>query len=271
MFGMKPFRFLPRSVQVLLIINALAFIVTLGGGELRGRVLFYGALIPQFFVEAWRFVSYMFIHGGFWHFLFNMMVLWMFGAEIAENMGDRRFLGLYFFSGIFAGLFSIPFYLFGALSPYSLIVGASGALMGIFVAYYKFFPNRMLLFLFFIPMRMKTAIWVLVIFDILLSHTNDSVAHFTHLGGILAGFIFMELFYGRGKLRELCDSIRNRRVRQKRDVGEGIEGEVSFLDPEKQLDMILKKVEDEGLQSLSEAEREYLLKEGERLRARRRR
>lgn len=271
MFGMKPFRFLPRSVRVLLIINAVVFLVTLVNANLRGQLLFYGALIPQFFVEAWRFVSYMFIHANFWHFLFNMLVLWMFGAEIAENMGDRRFLGLYFFSGIFAGLFSIPFYLFGALSPYSLIVGASGALMGIFVAYYKFFPNRMLLFLFFIPMRMKTAIWVLVAFDVLLSHTNDSVAHFTHLGGVLAGFIFMELFYGRGKLREWCDGFRNRRVRQKRDLGEGLEGEVSFLDPEKQLDKILKKVEDEGLQSLSEAERAYLLREGERLRARRRR
>lgn len=271
MFGMRPFSLLPRSVQVLLIINTVVFLLTLGGGELRGRVLLYGALIPEFFVQAWRFVTYMFIHGGFWHFIFNMMVLWMFGSEIAENMGDRRFLGLYFFSGIFAGLFSIPFYLFGALSPFSLIVGASGALMGIFVAYYKFFPNRMLLLFFFIPMRMKTAIWVLVIFDILLSHTNDSVAHFTHLGGILAGFIFMELFYGRGRLREWCDGLRNRRARRQRGDGEAIEGEVSFLDPEKQLDMILKKVEEEGLQALSEAERNYLLKAGERLRARRRR
>lgn len=267
MFGMKPFRYLCKPIRVLLIVNLVVFLAgMLFGPTIENKILAYGGLIPLGFTEVWRFITYAFIHGGFWHFLFNMMMLWMFGDEVAENIGERKFLILYLGSAIFAGLFSIPFYLFGALNPYALIVGASGALMGVFVAYYKLFPDRMLLMFFVIPMKIKHAIWILILMDILLSRTNDSVAHFTHLGGVVAGFAIMAIFQKR-RNRPLF-SRRNKR--KKTFMGDDVlEGEVSYVDPDKQMDEILKKVKEDGLQSLTESERAYILKASERLRRRR--
>ncbi len=275
MFGMRPFRYLPKAIRVLLIINAVVFLLGMLGGEaLTVKIRFYGALIPAFMVEPWRYLTYAFVHGGFWHFLFNMMMLWMFGDEVCDYLGEKKFVGLYLFSAIFAGLFSIPFYIFGLLSPYSLIIGASGALMGVFVAYYKFFPERTLLMFFVIPMKIKYAIWVLILFDILLSRTNDSIAHFTHLGGVVAGFIFMALFSGNGLF---ANGIRGPRFKKPKfkvysnenvEDAEVLEGEVFDMDDNKRLDEILKKVKEQGVQSLTFSEREFLLKKSKEMNGR---
>lgn len=274
MFGMKPFRYLPKCIRVLLIANAVVFLAgILGGQMLEAKIRFYGALIPAFMIEPWRYVTYAFVHGGFWHFLFNMMMLWMFGDEICDYLGEKKFVGLYFFSAIFAGIFSIPFYIFGLLSPYSLIIGASGALMGLFVAYYKLFPERRLLMFFVVPMKIKHAIWVLIALDILMSRTNDSIAHFTHLGGVLAGFIFMALFTGRGIF---ANGINASRVHVKKpkfkvytnenvEEAQVLEGEVSDIDEQKRLDEILKKIHEQGVHSLTSSERQFLLKKSEEM------
>jgi membrane associated rhomboid family serine protease len=273
MFGLKPFGFIAKPVRVLISINAIVFgLVILGaliGLDSQALVLSVGALIPIKFTQAWRFLTYNFVHVSFMHFLFNMLMLWMFGDEVAEFMGHRKFVGLYIFSGIFAGVFSIPFYLFGSLSPYAMIIGASGALMGVFVAYYKFFPERTLLLFFVIPLKMKYAIWVLIALDIMMSQTNDSIAHFTHLGGVLAGFIFMNFFYRIPFWEKWFQPKRKKQHSQHNSSEKVLEGEVGYLDQDKQMDAILSKVNKEGVNSLTESERQYLLKAGERLRRRR--
>ena len=274
MYGLKPFQFLAKPVRVLILINTIVFgLVLLGaliGLDSQTFVLSVGALIPIEFTQVWRFLTYNFVHVSFMHFLFNMMMLWMFGDEVAEFMGARKFVGLYIFSGIFAGVFSIPFYLFGSLSPYAMIIGASGALMGVFVAYYKFFPERTLLLFFIIPLKMKYAIWVLIALDIMMSQTNDSIAHFTHLGGVLAGFIFMNLFNSPVPFWEKWFQPKGKKQRSQNNSSEKVlEGEVGYLDQDKQMDTILSKVNKEGVNSLTESERQYLLKAGERLRHRR--
>lgn len=273
MFGLKPFGFIAKPVRVLISINAIVFgLVILGaliGLDSQALVLSVGALIPIEFTQAWRFLTYNFVHVSFMHFLFNMLMLWMFGDEVAEFMGHRKFVGLYIFSGVFAGVFSIPFYLFGSLSPYAMIIGASGALMGVFVAYYKFFPERTLLLFFVIPLKMKYAIWVLIALDIMMSQTNDSIAHFTHLGGVLAGFIFMNFFYRIPFWGKWFQPKRKKQHSQHNSSEKVLEGEVGYLDQDKQMDAILSKVNKEGVNSLTESERQYLLKAGERLRRRR--
>ncbi len=274
MFGLKPFQFLAKPVRVLILINTIVFgLVLLGaliGLDSQTFVLSVGALIPIEFTQVWRFLTYNFVHVSFMHFLFNMMMLWMFGDEVAEFMGARKFVGLYIFSGIFAGVFSIPFYLFGSLSPYAMIIGASGALMGVLVAYYKFFPERTLLLFFIIPLKMKYAIWVLIALDIMMSQTNDSIAHFTHLGGVLAGFIFMNLFNSPVPFWEKWFQPKGKKQRSQNNSSKKVlEGEVGYLDQDKQMDTILSKVNKEGVNSLTESERQYLLKAGERLRHRR--
>lgn len=104
MFGLKPFQFLAKPVRVLILINTIVFgLVLLGaliGLDSQTFVLSVGALIPIEFTQVWRFLTYNFVHVSFMHFLFNMMMLWMFGDEVAEFMGARKFVG-YIYSLVF--------------------------------------------------------------------------------------------------------------------------------------------------------------------------
>ena len=307
---MRPFQFLPKVVRVLLIINAVVFGIAfvggsvlglhlnlpgLGDGNVRDYLAFLGAFWPFAPEQAWRFVTYMFVHIDFWHFVFNMLMLWMFGSEVADMMGGRHFTAMYMFCGIFAAVFSLAMYLMGLTS--APIIGASGALMGIFVAYYKFFPNRMLLLFFFFPMRIKYAMWFMVAIDVLMAHSSDGIAHFAHLGGVVGGFLYMWIYergFGR-TLEGFADKVesgvrRARRPRFRVHVGrapeetdtemrddepsqsrgdEPLEGEVFYMDEQKRMDEILKKVNREGINSLTDSERQFLLRAGERLRRRR--
>jgi membrane associated rhomboid family serine protease len=302
---MRPFQFLPRVLRVLLIINAVIFGVSfvggsllglhlnlpgLGDGNVRDYIAYLGAFWPFAPEQAWRFVTYMFVHVDFWHFVFNMLMLWMFGSEVADMMGRRHFTAMYMFCGIFAAVFSLVMYLMGLTS--APIIGASGALMGIFVAYYKFFPNRMLLMFFFFPMRIKYAMWFMVAIDVLMAHSSDGIAHFAHLGGVVGGFIYMWIYergFGRtlGGIADKVESSVRRARRPKFRVHEGgarsegdagvekqredepLEGEVFYMDEQKRMDEILKKVNREGINSLTDSERQFLLRAGERLRRRR--
>ena len=310
---MRPFRFLPKVLQVLLIINAVVFVLAfvvggmlglhlnlpgLGDGNLRDYIAYLGAFWPFAPEQAWRFVTYMFVHVDFWHFLFNMLMLWMFGSDIADMMGTRHFTVMYMFCGVFAAVFSLVMFWIGMTN--SPIIGASGALMGIFVAYYKFFPNRMLLIFFFFPMRIKYARWVMVAVDVLMAHSGDGIAHLAHLGGVVGGFLYMYLYehgFGRtieGLAGKVESGMRKAQVfkRPKFKMSDGgrsgkpddgafdgkqeesgakapLEGEVFYVDENKRMDEILKKVSRDGINSLSDSERRFLLQASDKIRRRR--
>ena len=291
---MRPFKFLPKVLRVLLISNAVVFgLAFIGGmlglqlnlpgvgpGSIREYVAYFGAFWPFAPEQAWRFVTYMFVHVDLMHFVFNMLMLWMFGSEVADMMGSKHFTGMYFFCGIFAAVFSLVMYWLGMTN--APIIGASGALMGIFVAYYKFFPNRMLLMFFVIPMRIKYAMWVMVAVDVFMAHSSDGIAHFAHLGGVVGGFLYMYL-YERGftNIGRTIEKMRGpkftvhpgRKESEAREEpktdSDAIEGEVFYIDENKQMDEILAKVNREGINSLNETERQFLLKASEKLRRRR--
>lgn len=291
---MKPFRYLPKAIRVLLIINAVVFGIAFvlgdlfglhlnlpgaGYGSVRDYIVYFGAFFPTSPFEAWRYVTYMFVHVDFWHFVFNMLMLWMFGDGVAEYMGVKHFTAMYLFCGVFAAFFSFALCLLGLTN--NPIIGASGALMGIFVACYKFFPESRLLLFFFFPMKLKHAMWVMVLIDLLMAHSGDGVAHFAHLGGVVAGFIYM-YFYQHG-FRRMQGSFRQPRMRvhtseryerpeaksARSSEPEILEGDVFYVDEEKRMNEILNKVKLEGIHSLSESEKQFLLKAGDRLRRRR--
>ena len=294
---MKPFKYLSKALQLLLLTNAAIFIIAFlgrgievdlgaGYGSVTDYMNYYGAFMPRVPLELWRYVTYMFIHFDFMHFFFNMLMLWMFGSEVAEWMGTRHFVAMYFFCGIFAALFSFFMCLLGLTN--NPIIGASGALMGVFVAYYKFFPERMLLMFFIIPMKIKHAMWVMIALDILFANSGDMIAHFAHLGGVVAGFIYMAIYQNGPKVLyhsplsaifrlfsrnpEKYSSGQSRSRSYQRDSVEEpevLEGEVFYVNEQKRMDDILKKVEREGIQSLNESERELLLRAGDKLRRRR--
>jgi membrane associated rhomboid family serine protease len=187
------FSLFPPAVKHLLIINLLVFLALMTPG-ISPYVFGLGALWPLDHANfmPWQFITYMFLHGGFAHIFFNLFALWMFGQSIENLWGTRRFVTYYFLTGIGAALIHIL--VTGANVP---MVGASGAVYGILLAFAMMFPNRPI-FLIFLPIPIKAKYFV-IIFGALelfsgVTSLQTGIAHFAHLGGMIVGFILIKLW-----------------------------------------------------------------------------
>ena len=157
-------------------------------------------LVPALVVERWWIwqpVTYMFLHGGLFHLLFNMLALWMFGVDLERLWGTRFFARFYFVAGVGAALTTLlvsllPFGFSEALYA-SVTVGASGAIYGLLVAFAMMYPHRpiYLYMLFPIPARVFVLIIGAISFLSSVTQTRGGVAHATHLGGIVAGYLYL--------------------------------------------------------------------------------
>ncbi|MGE5436235.1 MAG: rhomboid family intramembrane serine protease, partial [Syntrophothermus sp.] len=199
------FSFFPPVIKNLLIINGIMFVIQLVGesiiidnARLSTVIIRYFGLIPfgnfadaQFY--PWQLITYQFLHGGFSHILFNMFALWMFGMEIENVWGSKRFLIFYLTCGVVAGLFHLVMssLLTGLTAP---TIGASGAIFGVMVAFAMLFPDRYIFLYFFVPVKAKYLIMFLVVLEFLaVDSAGSTVAHLAHLGGALAGFLYIML------------------------------------------------------------------------------
>ena len=156
-------------------------------------------LQPEWVVRGrlWQLGTYMFLHGGLWHILFNMLALWMFGAELERMWGTRYFLRFYFVTGIGAGILTVLFSLLpfdAAQQVYrSNVIGASGAIYGLLLAYGLYFPDRPIyMYLVFpIPARYFVLIMGAIAFYSSVSGAGGGIANATHLGGLLVAYLFL--------------------------------------------------------------------------------
>ena len=191
----------PPIVKNLIIINVLVWVAQLifdkQGTGLTMKLALFPIQTP--FFEPYQIATHMFAHsaydmGGrivFFHILFNMFGLWMFGKILENVWGPKRFLFFYLTCGVGAAAAHLAVqYL---TNDYSAAVGASGAVMGIFAAFAYLFPNTELYFMFIpIPIKAKWAVIGLAAIDIFGGVTGgSSIAHFAHLGGALTGFILV--------------------------------------------------------------------------------
>ena len=202
---------MPPLIKNLLIINGLLFLAqfvaaeTLAQGSILARVLDYLVLYPPGVQEAmflrgpnqpgfwpWQLVTYGFLHAGFWHIFFNMFILWMFGMQIENAWGSRRFAIFYFVCVIGAGLMHLAF----VDSP---VIGASGGVFGVMLAFAMMFPNQPIYLWFMVPIKAKWLMLGLGVLELFygFSGTQSSVANFAHLGGMVFGFVLIQ--YWRGK------------------------------------------------------------------------
>jgi membrane associated rhomboid family serine protease len=157
------------------------------------------ALVPAQVVHSfaiWQIVTYMFLHAGIGHVLWNMLALWLFGIELERTWGTARFLRFYFLCGICAGLTVIAAaYLFGGVNVPT--VGSSGAVYGILVAYALVFPDQTVLFGFLIPMKSKYFVMIIGAIVFLQSYMatvggqGTGIAVTAHLGGLVAGYLIL--------------------------------------------------------------------------------
>ena len=145
---------------------------------------------------VWQLATYMFLHGGVFHIVFNMLALWMFGAELERTWGTRYFLKFYFVTGIGAAVLTVLFSLLPFGFARSLqgvnIIGASGAIYGLLLAYAIYFPERpILLIVFWVPARLCVTILGAIAVFASLSEAGG-VANATHLGGLLVGYLYLK-------------------------------------------------------------------------------
>jgi membrane associated rhomboid family serine protease len=163
---------------------------------------FYFGLVPvlvwkKYFL--WQLFTYIFLHGGFSHILFNLLALYMFGGELENYWGSKKFLFYFFFCGVGAGICTVIF------SPYQFIptIGASGAIYGLLLAFGWLFPNRLIYiyFLFPIPAKYFVIIFGLIEFFASMEGAGGGIAHLTHLGGLLFGLFYMAYPMIRQKIR----------------------------------------------------------------------
>ncbi len=187
---------LPPGIRMLLIVNVAIFVVQFfARGTWLGELFSYGELLPAAVVKlffVWQLATYMFLHSGIGHILWNMLALWMFGTELERLWGTRRFLQFYFFCGIGAGLCVVLLnYMFG--NPNIPTVGSSGAIYGLLLASAVLWPDRQILFSFLIPIKMKYFVMIIGAIAFLNSFNPASpVSDVAHLGGMLFGYIFLK-------------------------------------------------------------------------------
>ena len=190
----------PVIKNLMIIMGAVFLLQMLVGGWME----FYFGLIPilvwkKYFL--WQLFTYIFLHGGFSHIFFNLLALWWFGGELENYWGSKKFLFYFLFCGIGAGICTVLF----TPDIYQRIpvIGASGAIYGILLAFAWLFPNRPILiyFLFPVPAKYMVIIFGLIEFFSSMGGSGGGVAHLTHLGGLLFGFFYMGYPAIRQKIR----------------------------------------------------------------------
>jgi membrane associated rhomboid family serine protease len=195
-FGPGPITF---AVKWIIILNVAVFAVT----TFTPSAFMYFGLIPARVIERgwiWQLVTYMFLHAGALHILFNMLGIWMFGVELERRWGTPFFIKYYAVSGIGGGITFLLVSLlpFGSTAYFTPAVGASGALFGILLAFAIYYPERpVLLLLVFVPAR----VFVMIYGGIALLNTfqpSRGVADAAHLGGMIFGYLYLQ--GGRGGL-----------------------------------------------------------------------
>ena len=256
----RPTISIPSGVKFLLIVNIVVFVLVEFSGQ-RSLLFRTFGLVPSLVwskFKIWQLFTYLFIHGGIFHIFFNMFVLWMFGKDLESQWGKMEFLLFYFVCGIGAGLITVLF----SVNSIVPIVGASGAIYGLLLAYGFTYPNQMVYMYGLFPLKVKYMVLGLgaIAFFASLSASQSNVSHITHLSGMIIGLIFIyfnlnwkviKLWYVRMRLKGII-----RRPVKKDD-------EESQM--KKQVDKILEKLNDSGWDSLTEQEEKYLTQASKRL------
>lgn len=299
------FGFFPPVIKTLIIINVVVFLLDelfigfyrIDGIPLTYYVANYLYLQPiesgNFWI--WQLITYQFLHGGIWHLFFNLFALWMFGIELENIWGSKRFLSFYILSGIGAGLFQLfvaP--LFSTPAP---TIGASGAIFGVLAAFGFTFPDRpIFMFPIFIPIPAKFFVIIYAGLAFLLGITGSAgnIAHIAHLGGAITGLIllkfgdrigifnFIERIFSRK--RSISYTIPSMRI-SKPPPKSHYYADDDFIDYEEEpkkstrrayfidgeeitqevIDNILDKISESGYQSLTEREKHILLELSKRI------
>jgi membrane associated rhomboid family serine protease len=309
---MGGFSFFPPVIKYLLISNVAVFVLqhffldTLKFGDTNLGMTFFRlfALQPVFqnvqiksaFIGPfmpWQLITYMFLHADFTHIFFNMFALWMFGMELENLWGAKKFLIYYTICGLGAALANLLIApIFSTVGP---TVGASGSIYGVLVAFGYLFPNRQIYIYFLIPIKAKYLVVLYMALEVfaVASQSESGIAHFAHLGGAVVGIIYL-LITSRQKLNFFTSfksqdktgffgSNNNTQYKpptysepkqkvfnadykdiEQRDYKNEID--VRQQEIQEKIDTVLDKLSKSGYQSLTDEEKRILFEESKKLR-----
>ncbi|MFI5207224.1 MAG: rhomboid family intramembrane serine protease [Gemmatimonadales bacterium] len=240
-------------VTRLLIANIAVYFLQTADPRVTMQLAFYP---PSALQEPWTAVTYMFVHGGFTHLLFNMLGLWVFGPPLETRLGGRRFLTLYFISGLSGAALS-------TVTPVP-IIGASGAIFGVTLGFAKFWPRQQLLIFGIIPIEAR---WMVLLFTIIslvggvVPSIGGGIAHFAHLGGFIGAWIYLEYlarFTGVAAWRKKVAPAPSRGTVTDLDRWKTIQADTLHPVNREEYDRVMAKIDQTGLGSLTLGEREFL-------------
>jgi len=241
-------------VQRLLIANILIFALQRFSPGVTSLLELFPLYVLQ---RPWTLVTYMFLHGNFGHIFFNMLGLYFFGPRVEDRLGSNRFITLYLISGVVGALFSL------VLAPGARVVGASGAVLGVLMAFARFWPREQLLIWGIVPIEARWLIIIYAALDILggfgrLGQTG--IANFAHLGGFAGALLYL-LFLER---RQGASARRFKAAAAPR-VPDNALGAWQKVDRNsihavnrEEVDRILDKINASGIASLTPQERQFL-------------
>jgi len=245
---------LTRGVKSILIATIAAWLLQLVPW-IGDRITFFGALVPNLAIahgQIWRLATYLFLHAQSpFHILFNMLALWMFGVEIEELWGTKRFVIFYFIAGVGSGLFSV-------LQWNAFIIGASGAVLALLTVYAFYFPGRTILMFFVFPLPVRFAVVIIGIMSLMgASSGAGGIAYLTHLGGIAVALLYIKYYDSVIHWMEKSSLPKEKKptILQFRARNEEKEKPRYFEDV---IDPILKKISEKGMDSLTPEERKKL-------------
>jgi membrane associated rhomboid family serine protease len=245
--GASPFDNLTPGVRGLIFANVGVYICQ---SVFPSAINYYFALLPLKVIHdfwVWQIFTYAFLHGGFWHLFFNMFALWMFAPHIESYWGTRTFLKYYALCVVGAALTQV------IVAPSSVVVGASGGIYGLLLAFGLLFPDSVIFLFFVFPLRAIQATLVITIMTLMsaLQAGGDRIAYLAHLGGLATGFLYF-------KLPVWWETLRSK-VGQRRPVRfEVVEPESRQDSLAKEVDRILEKISKQGVGSLTEKEHETM-------------
>lgn len=223
--------------------------------------------------KPWTLITYMFLHEGFLHLFFNMLILYFSGRIFLEYLNGKKLLSVYFWGGIFGGLLYVSSYnffpVFAQAVIYSVALGSSASVLAILVAIATYVPNYYVNLIFFGRIRLKHIAIAFVLIDFFSIQGTNPGGHIAHIGGALWGFIYIQLLkkdmsfanifgFPKFKYRKQLRKIYSK-PQEKRTISDE-EYNRNKVDEQKEIDRILEKISKSGYASLTAKEKELLFK-----------
>ena len=197
----KPFKYsYSNAVLVIIGINVMVFLLT----SIVKNANFYLGLVPAAVITSrtyWQFFTYQFVHGGFFHLLFNMLALFFFGVPVERKTGTKEFVLYYLLVGTLGGVFS--FFVYKAVGAYLVVlIGASGAIFSLLLLYAVLFPRSVIFLWGIIPVPAPLLILCYAVIELInIFSANDGIAHFTHFIGLVIGWLYIVVRFGINPLK----------------------------------------------------------------------